>query len=107
MKCLLECADVSNQTRPRQIAEQWTERALEEFNYQGEQEKICKVPITPLMNKNTRSKGGSQLGFIKAICDHAWTVWTNLVDFDPTSNTMMLNLEINKEKWRLLAEDEK
>ena len=97
MKCLLECADVSNQTRPFEIAEKWTDKALEEFDFQELREEQEGLPISWLMDKKNRNKATSQILFINAVCKHLWTVWTNLVE--PKSSAMMNNLGQNLSKW--------
>mmetsp|Transcript_5958 Transcript_5958/g.9447 ORF Transcript_5958/g.9447 Transcript_5958/m.9447 type:complete len:245 (+) Transcript_5958:3-737(+) len=63
---LLHAADISNQTKPFETASQWTDRVLEEFFAQGDEEARIGVPISQLCDRNTDIPK-SQIGFIKFI----------------------------------------
>jgi high affinity cGMP-specific 3',5'-cyclic phosphodiesterase 9 len=74
---LLKAADVSNELRPRNIAQNWVERLRDEFQKQGDQErewegKVLSVP-TGMFDRTYDKKFGkngmaeSQVGFIEFI----------------------------------------
>merc|ERR1712012_942779 len=64
---LLRAADISNPTRALPISLRWTENVLEEFFLQGDREKSSGYPVSPLCDRETTSKAGSQIGFVKFI----------------------------------------
>lgn len=70
-KILLEVAvhvaDLSNASRPHALSLRWTDAVLGEMFAQGDQERKLGVEISPLCNRKTTSKPGSQVGFINFI----------------------------------------
>lgn len=63
---VLHAADISNPCKPQPIMLQWTERVLEEFWAQGDEEKGLGLPISPLCDRASGSKAvpKGQVGFI-------------------------------------------
>merc|ERR1712066_502654 len=64
---ILHGADLSNTTKPFNIARQWTDRVLEEFFHQGDQERVLGRDFSPLCDRNSVSRASSQVGFINFI----------------------------------------
>mmetsp|Transcript_3422 Transcript_3422/g.8314 ORF Transcript_3422/g.8314 Transcript_3422/m.8314 type:complete len:344 (+) Transcript_3422:1682-2713(+) len=67
MKAVLHVSDISNPAKPRELAISWTERCIEEFFLQGDQEKSLGLPISPQCNRDTTSIPDSQIGFIEFV----------------------------------------
>lgn len=61
---LIKVADISNESRPMDIAEPWLERLFQEFFAQSAIEKSEGLPVTPFMDPDKVSKPGSQVRFI-------------------------------------------
>lgn len=64
---ILHVADISNPSRPPQIAEKWADRILEEFFRQGDKERGAGHVISPLCDSSSTSRPGSQLDFLEFI----------------------------------------
>jgi len=64
LEFLVHCADISNVAKPVKIALQWTDRVLQEFFEQGDRERELGLDVSPLCDRHTVSKAGSQCGFI-------------------------------------------
>lgn len=64
LQCLLKCADVSNPAKPLPIYRLWTDRVMEEFYQQGDNERQLDLPISPFMDRLKPSKAKCQVGFI-------------------------------------------
>merc|ERR1712083_1088547 len=64
---LLHAVDISNQTKPFTLAENWTRRVLSEFFAQGDEESQLGLPISPLCDRHNTNIGESQTGFIEFI----------------------------------------
>merc|ERR1712125_268888 len=61
---LLHAADISNQAKAFRIASRWTRRALAEMFAQGDEEKILRLPVSPLCDREATNVGTSQIAFI-------------------------------------------
>lgn len=61
---LIKVADISNETRPLDVAEPWLDRLFQEFFAQSAAEKSEGLPVTPFMDPDKVSKPGSQVRFI-------------------------------------------
>jgi len=69
LKTVLHAADISNPCKPKEIMLGWCDRVLQEFWYQGDEEKKLNLPISPLCDRESGMgivpKG--QCGFIKFV----------------------------------------
>lgn len=52
-KMMIKCADVSNPTKKQNIYDKWTERVLDEFFAQGDEEKRQKIPVSPYYDRES------------------------------------------------------
>jgi cAMP-specific phosphodiesterase 4 len=60
MELMVHAADISNPSKPMDIALQWSDRVLDEFFQQGDRERTLGREISPLCDRYTVSKPGSQ-----------------------------------------------
>lgn len=67
MKMFIKAADVSNETRPMDVAEPWLECLLQEFFQQSDAEKLEGLPTAPFMDREKVTKSSAQIGFIKFV----------------------------------------
>eukprot|EP00929_Paragymnodinium_shiwhaense_P104367 TRINITY_DN6871_c0_g1_i1.p1 TRINITY_DN6871_c0_g1~~TRINITY_DN6871_c0_g1_i1.p1 ORF type:complete len:506 (+),score=134.09 TRINITY_DN6871_c0_g1_i1:204-1721(+) len=67
LEVILHAADLSNACRAHDVAVSWTDRVLEEFFAQGDRERSLGRDISPLCDRLTVSRPGSQIGFIDFI----------------------------------------
>lgn len=52
IKSLVHAADISNPTRPFDVAQLWSQRIVSEFFQQGDKEKALGVEVTMLCDRN-------------------------------------------------------
>eukprot|EP00421_Protoceratium_reticulatum_P055049 CAMPEP_0168493230 /NCGR_PEP_ID=MMETSP0228-20121227/70618_1 /TAXON_ID=133427 /ORGANISM="Protoceratium reticulatum, Strain CCCM 535 (=CCMP 1889)" /LENGTH=265 /DNA_ID=CAMNT_0008510019 /DNA_START=11 /DNA_END=808 /DNA_ORIENTATION=+ len=78
---ILHAADISSPTKPRPIMLQWTQRILEEFWNQGDEEQRRGLTISPLCNREAERiavpKG--QIGFITYVVQPLFAPLTQLM----------------------------
>jgi len=67
MKTFIKAADVSNETRPMDVAEPWLECLLQEFFNQSDLEKLEGLPTAPFMDREKVTKSSAQTEFIKFV----------------------------------------
>mmetsp|Transcript_44544 Transcript_44544/g.127703 ORF Transcript_44544/g.127703 Transcript_44544/m.127703 type:complete len:596 (-) Transcript_44544:61-1848(-) len=67
LEWMTHVADISSVTKPMTIAELWTDRLLREFFQQGDREREQGLPVSPMCDRNTVSRAGSQVGFVNFI----------------------------------------
>merc|ERR1712157_441105 len=77
---LLHAADISNSCKPLAIAVQWAGLVLEEFFMQGDIERESRLPISPLCDRTTVSKEGSQIGFASFIVRPLYEALRPIID---------------------------
>ncbi|VEL35995.1 unnamed protein product [Protopolystoma xenopodis] len=59
---MVHCADLSNPAKPLHLYRQWTDRIMEEFFLQGDQERAAGLDISPMCDRTTASIEKSQVG---------------------------------------------
>lgn len=96
LQAIVHTADISNCTRPMNIALKWTDRVLEEFFAQGDRERAASKPISPLCDRETTSKPTSQVGFIKFIVA---PTFNSLWKLDSELEEPINNLDAYKCHW--------
>jgi hypothetical protein len=64
LNVILHIADISNVSRPWDIAKRWSDLVLEEFLHQGDLEKEKDLLISPYMDRNNTDQPKMSLGFI-------------------------------------------
>lgn len=79
MHYCLHIADISNQAKPTEIAVRWTDRCLEEFFLQGDNEKRLGLQVSPLCDRMTTQRGNSQIGFIKFVVQPAFEIMARII----------------------------
>lgn len=77
---MLHMADISGQAKVDPLSGLWTERCMQEFFAQGDQEAVLGLPISPNCDRNTVNVPESQIGFIKFVVGPAFEV---LADYIP------------------------
>merc|ERR1719433_1528746 len=80
MEAVLHGADLSNTGKPFNTARQWTDRVLEEFFAQGDQERVLGRDFSPLCDRHSVSRASSQIGFINFIVKPMFQALTPFCD---------------------------
>ena len=97
IKMALHCADVSNPSKDWKLYSTWTERCMEEFFCQGDEERERGLKISPFMDRQNPTIAKCQVGFINFIVKPLFSAWTQMLPGLKT--TIMRNIETNMQKW--------
>jgi hypothetical protein len=76
---MLHLADISNPAKPQPMLTEWTDRCLEEFFAQGDEEAKLGLTISPNCNRKSTHRADSQIGFIKFVILPAYEVLAELI----------------------------
>jgi hypothetical protein len=96
LNVFMHSADVSNATKPWNIAKQWADRILEEFFVQGELEQAAGLPISPFMDRNNENQPQMSINFIDFIVG---PLLASLVNAFPPLVSCAHNLIKNRKQW--------
>ena len=101
MQMLLKVADISNVSRPFELADKWCDVLCEEFFRQGDNEKRQGIELTsPLNDRENSNKPKSQIGFYNFICIPLYQVVARAFpQLEVNLNSVKANLEV----WKKLA----
>jgi len=102
-RCILHAADLSNPSKPFNIAKGWAQNVLNEFFAQGDKEKELGVPIGMLNDRVKVNLPSSQLGFIQFMVAPFVSAYTKVLPTWFDFNTM---LGSNLGEWAQLVLDE-
>lgn len=98
LQLVLKFADISNVSRPFEIADKWCDILNQEFFRSGDLEKSTGIGLTsPLNDRDTAKKPKSQIGFYNFICLPLYTAVANIV---PELQVNVDSLKSNLEHWR-------
>lgn len=93
----LHLSDISNPAKPLPLAIQWTDRCLDEFFQQGDEEKRLGLPVSPLCDRMTTQRADSQIGFIKFVVLPAYEILGKIVP--EVRQQILPTLESNLKYW--------
>lgn len=102
LRLLLKCADVSNPTKKRHLAEYWANQVMEEFYLQGDDERKLGLPISPFMDREKPAKEKCQCGFISYICK---PLFDCLQKFERSCSIYFAQLNNNEREWQRLSKE--
>ena len=94
---ILHCADISNPARPAEIAEKWAHRVLTEFFAQGDREREAGQPISPLCDRATTSRAGSQINFIEFVVAPLYRIVSHIL---PDAGELLENCTATRKFWQ-------
>ena len=101
MRLILKVADISNVSRPFQIADKWCDILNLEFFRQGDLEKETGIGLTsPLNDRENSDKPKSQIGFYNFICLPLYSI---VARFCPPLQVNVDSVKSNLEVWKSLA----
>lgn len=95
LEAIVHASDLSNVTKPAHLALQWTDRVLTEFFAQGDQERKSGWEISPLCDRKSVSKPGSQVGFMNFIVNPMFMAVSMIID----ASVPLHNLQSNLSYW--------
>ena len=99
---LLHMADISGQAKPHNLSMNWSDRVMEEFFQQGDEEAALGMPISFLCDRATVNVPESQFGYVNFVVKPAFEVVGMLV---PEAEMKVLPyVEKNLEYWEMEKE---
>ncbi|KAH0794336.1 3'5'-cyclic nucleotide phosphodiesterase family protein [Histomonas meleagridis] len=99
MQMLLKCGDISNVSRPFNLADKWCDVLCEEFFRQGDLELANGMEYSsPLNDRAHLDKPKSQIGFYRSVCLPLFESTAKLL---PELQCNVEQIESNLEKWKL------
>ena len=96
-------ADISGQAKPDPLFKKWTDRCMDEFFAQGDQEAALGLPISPNCDRHATVPAESQVGFIKYVVAPAYEVLGMFVPF--VHNHVLQIIDRNMHHWLVQAEN--
>jgi 3',5'-cyclic-nucleotide phosphodiesterase len=102
MKCILKVADISNVSRPFEIASKWCDILCDEFFRQGDVEKETGIGLTsPLNDREHVDKPKSQIGFYNFICLPLYQLTARIF---PPLQVNAQSVKNNLDVWKSMAQ---
>lgn len=92
---LLHTADVSNPTRPKEVAIHWAEAFAEEQFLLGDKRKALGLPLGPFMDRKSPNVPKTQTGFIQFIVKPLFELVNSVVDL----HEALTNIDNNFKYW--------
>merc|ERR1711916_162920 len=96
-----KCADMNNPTRPSKLSREWTERIMNEFFMQGDQEAKLNIPVSMFMDRNNTDIPKCQIGFIDFIVK---PMFDAMVQFVEIHDAVEL-IGCNRVMWEQMAKE--
>jgi GAF domain-containing protein len=101
MQMLLKVADISNVSRPFELADKWCDVLCDEFFRQGDSERKQGIELTsPLNDRENSNKPKSQIGFYNFICIPLYTAVARAY---PPLEVNLNSVKANLDVWKQLA----
>lgn len=94
---MLHLADISGQAKGGPLFLLWTDRCMEEFFQQGDEETKLDLPISPNCDRKTVIPSESQIGFIQFVIAPAYDVLGMFVPF--VQNCILPQIQSNLAHW--------
>ncbi|XP_053571056.1 high affinity cAMP-specific 3',5'-cyclic phosphodiesterase 7A isoform X2 [Bombina bombina] len=105
LQIALKCADICNPCRTWELSKQWSEKVTEEFFYQGDIERKCKMEPSPLCDRHTTNIANIQFSFIDFLVEPLFVEWARFSN-TRLSQTMLGHLGLNKASWKGMIEEQ-
>ena len=94
---MLHMADISGQAKTCELSDLWTDRVMDEFFAQGDEEAKMGLPISPNCDRHTVIIPESQIGFIKFVVEPAFSVLADYIPF--VKEEVLPKVQENTLKW--------
>lgn len=102
LKIIMKCSDISNASRPFNIAKKWANMCIREFLQQGDMEKDRSIPVSPLMDRNTLNFPKSQIGFADFV---ALPLFKHVCSAFPNLSHMYDAIIYNRNQWQAIFDE--
>jgi len=99
----VHAADISNPTKPTPLSAKWADLVMNEYFWQGDQERELGLKISNLCDRTTVEIPTAQLGFINFVVRPFFLLWNDI--FTDIGNIFLDHCDRNKSYWeRVLKE---
>ena len=108
MKTIIKLCDVGHSLKELHVHLKWTERIVEEFFLQGDEEKSRGMPVSPFMDRDSPDTPKNQIGCFEFIVLPFWQTAATLADkLDPLvkQGNQNYNYWIDKRKKSAVSSD--
>jgi CheY-like chemotaxis protein len=102
LKIIMKCSDISNASRPFNIAKKWANMCIREFLQQGDMEKDRNIPVSPLMDRDTLNFPKSQIGFADFV---ALPLFKHVTSAFPNLSYMYDAITYNRCQWQAIYDE--
>jgi high affinity cAMP-specific and IBMX-insensitive 3',5'-cyclic phosphodiesterase 8 len=99
LKMMIKCADVSHTAKQHKLHVAWTNRIVEEFYQQGDEERKLGIAVSPFMDRTKPNVPKAQIGFINFLVKPMFDVWAMYLGVDESEFTCLQRLTQNREFW--------
>ncbi|KAJ3272729.1 hypothetical protein HK104_004410, partial [Borealophlyctis nickersoniae] len=99
---ILHAADISNAARPFGICKRWSDMVVQEFFFQGQQEKYMKLPVSPNMDAETTNPVQIAIDFNEYVVRQFFEV---LAEMMPSTRPFVELLISNARQWKDVLKD--
>ena len=99
---VIHAADISNGSRPFEIAKRWGERIFKEFFSQGDKEKALGLEISMLCDRSTENFASCQINFLSGMI---LPYYTSLQPIIPRLEEQCKQLKSNIEDYKKKVEE--
>lgn len=109
VELLVHSADIGAQVMPPTIAQDWSDRVIEEFGMQTRQEAELGLPVTAFMSglEKPKAKGKAQGSFVDFVVAPLWRNLTSALFPDtPAAKAFLDNLAKNRDIFTAMASGE-
>uniref|UniRef100_A0A6B2L3H0 PDEase domain-containing protein n=1 Tax=Arcella intermedia TaxID=1963864 RepID=A0A6B2L3H0_9EUKA len=97
MCCLIKCADLSNEIRPRNTAVKWAKMVMDEFIKQSKTEAKMDLAVTTFMDPSKIIIAKEQINFITNLC---MPLYQNLQSVVPNLSIAIKQMNTNLADWQ-------
>eukprot|EP00050_Salpingoeca_kvevrii_P006839 m.292047 g.292047 ORF g.292047 m.292047 type:complete len:616 (+) comp12558_c0_seq1:297-2144(+) len=99
LSCIVHSADLGGTAKPWHLCEEWTNRVIEEFWREGDDERRRGLPIGLMNDRSKIVIPNSQVGFIDFITLPLWEAWNQFIQPDEVLEQVR-NLRENRAIWQ-------
>jgi cAMP-specific phosphodiesterase 4 len=96
LNTVVHCSDLGNPAKPRSACVKWTEKVMQEFFQQGDEERSRNLPISPMCDRKKPNIERSQIGFIDHIVKPLFLTFHRMC---PELKVCLDQLEENRKYW--------
>eukprot|EP00047_Mylnosiga_fluctuans_P014172 m.35986 g.35986 ORF g.35986 m.35986 type:complete len:328 (+) comp5367_c0_seq3:43-1026(+) len=103
---IVHSADLGGSTKPWPICRVWTDRVMNEFFLEGDEERERGLELGAMNDREKLIVPKTQVGFINFIATPLWEAWGNFTSPNDPANVIQLrHLRYNLDAWKALIED--